>query len=108
MFNEQYPALFQGVNITSTINYDTNDVWEITDVPPTLELSHPLGSLIRQVTLVSPTELSIKTELKVKSRMIEPEERENFNRMLSVFSEQSFIKFYGKAKTASKSTDVKS
>lgn len=106
MFNELYPALFQGVNITSTINYDTNDVWEITDVPPTLELNHPLGSLIRQVTLVSPTELSIKTELKVKSRMIEPEERENFNRMLNVFSEQSFIKFYGKA--ASKSPAAKS
>ncbi|MEZ8657276.1 DUF3857 domain-containing protein [Vibrio splendidus] len=106
MFNELYPALFEGVNITSTINYDTNGVWEITDVPPTLELSHPLGSLIRQVTLLSPTELSIKTELKVKSRMIEPEERENFNRMLSVFSEQSLIKFYGKA--ASKSPGARS
>ncbi|GEM77564.1 DUF3857 domain-containing protein [Vibrio sagamiensis] len=105
MFNELYPALFQGLNVTSTINYDTNNVWKITDVPPTLELIHPLGSLIRQVTLVSPTELSIKTELKVRSRMIEPEERESFNRMLSVFSEQSFIKFYGKA--ASKSPDAK-
>ena len=92
-----YPALFQGVDIVSKFHYDTNGLWKITHVPATLELRHPLGVLKRQVKLISPTELSVTTELQVKSRWVKADERKRFNKMLDVFAEQSLIKFYGKA-----------
>ncbi|MHC0044825.1 DUF3857 domain-containing transglutaminase family protein [Vibrio campbellii] len=97
MSNEIYPALFQGVDIVSKFHYDTNGLWKITHVPATLELRHPLGVLKRQVKLISPTELSVTTELQVKSRWVIADERKRFNKMLDVFAEQSLIKFYGKA-----------
>ncbi|MFV8451488.1 transglutaminase-like domain-containing protein [Vibrio campbellii] len=97
MSNEIYPALFQGVDIVSKFHYDTNGLWKITHVPATLELRHPLGVLKRQVKLISPTELSVTTELQVKSRWVKADETKRFNKMLDVFAEQSLIKFYGKA-----------
>ncbi|EFP94732.1 DUF3857 domain-containing transglutaminase family protein [Vibrio caribbeanicus] len=105
MFNEFYPAFFQGVRVKSTVKYDTNDFWEITDLPPTLELKHPLGSLIRQVNLKSPTELYIETVLEVKAGIVNPEDRKYFNTMLRIYSEQSLIKFYGKISKSIKQVD---
>ncbi len=96
MYNEKYPALFHGVRVVSDVYYDTNNLWEITDIPPTLELTHSLGSLTRSAELISPTELSVRTILEVRSTMVEVSERERFNKMLNTFAEQSLIKFYGK------------
>ncbi|WP_375748980.1 DUF3857 domain-containing transglutaminase family protein [Vibrio sp. HN007] len=93
--NERFPEYFPGLSVYSEYNYDTNDVWKITDIPPTLRLNHKLGSLTRNVTQLSPTKLKVLTTVDIRSQFVDVSAIEEFNKLLDTFIEHSTIRFYG-------------
>ncbi|MEJ2762885.1 DUF3857 domain-containing transglutaminase family protein [Photobacterium sp. MCCC 1A19761] len=93
--NERYEEVFPGLSVVSEFNYDTNGLWEFTDLPPSLNFDHPFGSMERTVERVSPTKLTILTRLKIPAQTIQPTDIKRFNELLNTYSEQSLIHFYG-------------
>ncbi len=93
--NEHYPEHFPGVSMVSEFTYDTNGLWTITELPPTLNFNHVFGSMKRTVERLSEGKLLVRTTLKLRANTIKPSDIEKFNALLNTYITESAIRFYG-------------
>ena len=91
--NKKHDEFVQGILVETSMLFDTNNIWKLKYVSPTLELNHKFGSLNRLVTKISDNRMKVDTKLEIASQVIALEDIEAFNGFIDKLLSQSSINF---------------
>ncbi len=86
---------FPGLKIGSTYRLHLPPGWKVRSRPSAMALSTRFGKLNRQVRLVKPNELEIKTTLDMPKVTLAESDIDDFNDVIDVFVQESSINFNG-------------
>jgi len=90
-----YDAKVLGLNITSNVNIDFNNLWNITWHSPKLNLKGKFGEMSRSVNQIAKDKINIQTNVKISSQTIMKSEINQFNDFLEMLKTESAMTFDG-------------
>lgn len=92
---KHYAVWVDGGQVQSEVVYDFNGLWEVTRMPAALMFNDEIATLLRS-SVIEGNKLKVTTELNIKSHLIQPDEVEDYNKMIDVFLKASIIYVEGK------------